>query len=61
MTHHDLFNHAMLLAQAEGDGGSRGYSVSWAIVVFSVILGMLVALRPSKREDEVKKPKKVAE
>jgi hypothetical protein len=31
--------------------------VSWAVILLSVVLGLLVALRPTKREDQVKKPR----
>ncbi|TWT96744.1 hypothetical protein Pla108_25180 [Botrimarina colliarenosi] len=31
--------------------------VSWAVILLSVVLGLVVALRPAKREDKVKKPK----
>lgn len=30
---------------------------SWAVILLSVVLGLFVALRPSKREDKVKKPR----
>jgi hypothetical protein len=36
----------------------RSYSVSWALVLFSIILGMLVTLAPSRRKSEVKKLQK---
>ena len=36
----------------------RGYAISWALILLSVILGLVVALRTPKREDSVKKPKK---
>ncbi|MEO0529442.1 MAG: hypothetical protein AAF266_02580 [Planctomycetota bacterium] len=45
-----------LLAQAT-EVAERGYAYSWAIVLFGVILGLVVALRPAKREDKVKTPK----
>jgi hypothetical protein len=32
-------------------------SVSWAVILLSVVLGLFVALRPTKREDTVKKPR----
>ena len=32
-------------------------SLSWAIVLFFIILGLLVTLSPTKRTYEVKKPK----
>lgn len=42
-------NAAAMLALVE--------SVSWAVILLSVVLGMVVALRPAKREDTVKKPR----
>ena len=44
---------APLVAQATGPSAP----VSWAIVLFCVILGLLVALRPSKRTIEFRRPK----
>jgi hypothetical protein len=32
-------------------------NVSWAIVLFFLILGMIVTLSPSRRTSEIKKPK----
>ncbi|QDV76148.1 hypothetical protein K2D_43750 [Planctomycetes bacterium K2D] len=32
-------------------------SVSWAVILLSVVLGMVVALRPAKREERVQKPR----
>lgn len=32
-------------------------NISWAIVLFFLILGMLVTLSPSRRTTEIKKPK----
>jgi hypothetical protein len=48
-----MSNLASLLAQS---GGSSN-SLSWAIVIFSVLLGLLVALSPSRRTGEIKKLK----
>lgn len=45
-----------VLAQAGGEG-PRGYTLSVAIVMACVLLGLIVALRPSKRDPEVKRPK----
>jgi hypothetical protein len=44
---------ALLLAQT--GGGSATYSASWALVLFCVILGLLVALNPPRRTTEIKK------
>lgn len=46
-----------VLAQAD-DAGPRGYTISIAIMLLSVVLGLFVALRPAKREEKVKLPKK---
>lgn len=40
-----------LLAQ----GGGKSYGLSWAIVLLCVILGLLVALKSSRRTTEVKR------
>jgi hypothetical protein len=45
-----------LFAQAEAVA-PRGYAISWAVVLLGVILGLVVALRPAKREDKVQKPR----
>ncbi|MCI0492166.1 MAG: hypothetical protein L0Z07_04430 [Planctomycetes bacterium] len=42
-----------LLAQP----GSKSYSMSWGIVLFWVIAGLLVTLSPSRRKSEIKRPK----
>lgn len=38
-------------------GGSATYSASWALVLFCIILGLIVALNPAKRTSEIKKHK----
>jgi hypothetical protein len=38
-------------------GGGPSASISWAIVLFFTILGLLVTLSPPKRTYEIKKPK----
>jgi len=46
-----------LLAQLGGEEESpRAYSIEVGLVMLCVILGLLVALRPSKRTTEFKKP-----
>lgn len=32
-------------------------SIAWAIVIFSVVLGLIVTLLPSRRSTEVKRPR----
>ncbi len=51
------FTFAPILAQAE-EGGARGYTISWAVILLGLILGLTIALRPTKREDNVKVPKR---
>lgn len=48
-----------LLPLAQQATEPRGYNLSWAIILFCVILGLTVALRPTKREAEVKKTKEI--
>lgn len=50
-----LLPYALLLAQQ--NDGPKSYTMAWAIILPCVILGLLVALRPTKRTFEVKKPK----
>jgi hypothetical protein len=38
-------------------GGSTTYSASWALVLFCIILGLIVALNPAKRTSEIKRHK----
>jgi len=42
---------------AQASGGSATYSASWALVLFCIILGLMVALNPAKRTSEIKKHK----
>lgn len=46
----------LLAAQAEDEAG-RGYNLSWFIVLLCVILGLMVSLYPTKRDDKVIKAK----
>lgn len=43
-----------VLAQA---AGPRGYTVSWAVILLAIVLALVVALRPAKREQEVRRRK----
>jgi hypothetical protein len=43
-------------ADAAQVASDRSYSVSWALILLSVILGLLVTLRPARRTSEIKKP-----
>lgn len=51
----------LLLAQGRIPGAGaeepRNYAISWAIILLSVILGLVVVLRVPKRADKVVKPK----
>lgn len=55
MLMHQL-TQTLILAQAD-DAGPRGYTISIAIMLLSVVLGLFIALRPAKREERVKLPK----
>lgn len=48
-----LTSAGVLLAQSSG----KSLSVSWAIVLFLVILGLLVTLSPARRTTEIKRPR----
>jgi hypothetical protein len=50
-----LLGSLMTLLLAQAGGGSATYSASWALVLFCVILGLLVALNPPRRTTEIKK------
>jgi hypothetical protein len=54
--HHVLLTALPLIAQTEA-AAPRGYTISWALVLLGTILGLLVALRPVKRDATVKKAK----
>ena len=41
---------APLLSQATTE---RGYTISWFLILLSIILGMIVMLRPIRREEKV--------
>lgn len=51
-----VLSNTLLLAQAEEDA-ARGYTISVAVMLLSVVLGLWLALRPAKREERVKLPK----
>lgn len=50
-----LSQAVILFAQAAEESAGRNYAISWAIILLSVILGLVVVLRNPKREDKVKK------
>ncbi len=52
----DLLNNSLLPLLAQAGGGATN-SASWALVLFCVILGLLVALNPPRRSSEIKKTK----
>jgi hypothetical protein len=53
---HLLATSVLLPLLAAGDTTTN--SISWAIVIFSVVLGLIVTLAPSRRSSEVKRPRK---
>jgi hypothetical protein len=59
---HYISNFLILAAKvtkidASGVSGGKGLSLSWAIVIFSMLLGLAITLSPTKRTYEVKRPK----
>jgi hypothetical protein len=57
----NAFIHTLILAahsSASAPSGpeSKSLSLSWAVVLIGVIVGLLVTLSPTKRTTEVKKP-----
>ena len=48
-----LSSFPMLLAQAGPK--EQSYTLPWAVVLLCVILGLMIALKPAKREITVKK------
>ena len=50
---------SFLLAQSAVQAPSGTNSLSWFIVIFCVILGLIIALNPAKRTTEIKKTKEV--
>jgi hypothetical protein len=48
-----------LIAQSAVQAPSGTNSLSWFIVIFCVIVGLVVALNPAKRTTEIKKAKEV--
>lgn len=53
-----LLSFALPLAQAAEAEAPRGYAWSWAIILLSVIVGLVAALMPAKRDPEVRGAKK---
>jgi hypothetical protein len=52
-----LFAQSVTVITPSSGGSGPSGSLSWAIVLFFVILGLAVTLSPTKRTYEVKKPK----
>jgi hypothetical protein len=52
-----LLNMLLLAAHSSAPTGpeEKGLSLSWAVVLLGVIVGLLTALMPSKRTTEIKK------
>jgi hypothetical protein len=44
-------------AEPTADAGGKGLSLSWAVVLLGLIVGLLVTLSPSKRTTEFKHSK----
>jgi hypothetical protein len=42
---------------SNGPSGPPSYGISWALMLFCAILGLMVTLTPSRRSVEIKKPK----
>lgn len=53
----NLLGSSMTSLLAQAGGGSATNSASWALVLFCVILGLIVALNPARRTTEIKKSK----
>ena len=43
--------------EGNGPSGPPAYGVSWALMLFCAILGLMVTLTPIRRNIEIKKPK----
>lgn len=41
---------------AMAEDGEKSYSLSWALVMLSIVFGLMICLRPTKRTSEFKKP-----
>ena len=54
-----LIAFSPLIAQSAGAAPAEGrsLSISWAIVLFFTILGLIVTLSPARRTYEIKKPR----
>ena len=52
-----LLNMLLLAAHSAAPTGpeEKGLSLSWAVVLLGLIVGLLVTLSPSKRTTEIKK------
>jgi hypothetical protein len=54
---HAILHTLILAAHSTAPTGpeEKSLSLSWAVVLFCVLVGLLVALSPSKRTTEIKK------
>ena len=50
-----LFSGLVLLGQAQEEGGASKYGVSWALILLSVVLGLMVTLKSSGRKSDSKR------
>ena len=57
--HYQLYNALLLLAKSSAPSGPevKSLSLSWALVIFGVILGLALTLTPAKRTFEIKHSK----
>ena len=57
---HSLLNLLILAKKSSletsADTG-KGLSLSWAIVIFAMLLGLAITLSPTRRTTEIKRPK----
>ena len=56
-----MYDFLLLLAKTKSSLDNngpvdKGLSLSWALVIFSVVLGLLITLSPAKRTTEIKMP-----
>lgn len=54
---HAILHTLILAAHSQAPTGpeEKGLSMSWAVVLIGVIVGLLVTLSPTKRTSEIKK------
>jgi hypothetical protein len=59
--HYQIYDALFLLARNSSTAPTgpevKGLSLSWALVIFGLLLGLALTLTPAKRSYEVKRPK----